>query len=237
MAVMAMRSRQVFTMLISLACLTLFIPSPARGETANHAEFDAALEAVSATAGVFAKGTTLVATVNEPQNFHTLSFTVNPDGSLVRIEKSFDSVLSAYRCVRADRCWGMELGAFGNLKWHALPKGTVFYRQARDFWVAWLDLEWPPDAAFDVSAAPDGGQVFTVTTTDADGTVWASVTTFRGASLTSVDTVSAPGTDPRVSIVVTMRAQAGPIPVAPPPSGRIGRPAREATPQLALINN
>lgn len=237
MVVMAMFSRRAAGVLLSTVVVSLFAPSPAHGLTVSHAEFDAALASVSATAGVFATGTTLVAAVEEPTNFHSLSFSVNPNGSLVRVEKSFDDVLSAYRCVRVDRCWGMALGAFGNLKWHALPKGAVFYRQARDFWADWLDLDWPPDAVFDVSAGSDGTRVFTVTATDEDGTVWRSVTLFRDATLTSVDTVSTPGQDPVQTITVKMSAQDTPVRVLAPPVRLIGRPARDVVPQPALINS
>ena len=161
--------------------MTLLSPGRAVGATVSHEEFDAALAQASANAGVFAKGTTLVVFAQEPMSFHTLTFSVNPDGSFIRQEKSFDNVLKAHRCVRVDRCWGMELGAFGNLKWHRLPAGTVHYRQARDWWATWLDIEWPAGTAFDVAAGADGSQVFTATVPTEDGGIWTSVTTFAGA--------------------------------------------------------
>jgi hypothetical protein len=218
------------------AVLALLAPGSASGVSVSHAEFDAALTSTSATAGVFAKGTTLVVFAKEPMTFHTLTFSINPDGSFVRQEKSFDDVLKAHRCVRINRCWGLDLGAFGNLKWHRLPAETVHYRQARDWWATWLDIEWPEGTAFDVTAGADGSQVFTATVPYEDGRIWTSVTTFAGASLTSVDTSTRPGGDPEQTMVMTMSARVRPVRVLPPPERLVGRPVTRAAPFQVQIN-
>lgn len=202
-------------------------------ESMSHAQFDAALATAVDAAGVFAKGTTLVVDLHEPYDTRSLELRVNPDGSLVFRENIFDRVLYSYTCVRVDRCWHLSLGTYGNLKWHPLPAGVVKYRQASVFWTSWLGADWPADATYDVAAAPDGSQVFTVTWAD-EGGVWSKVTTIKGPRLTSVDAYT--GRPAEQTTVLTMSARAKAIAVAAPAPRTVGRPALRAESWSTLIN-
>jgi hypothetical protein len=231
---MGRRARSVAVGLVGIVAVAAG-QAPASAEPVPEESYRAESAAAVEASGVFTTGTTVLLESRNSGTGVTVSMVVNPDGSLVWTEEAPKSDY-VMKCVRVDRCWALSRAAYGDVKWHRLPAGSVTYEQVRTFWAGWTSFPWPETATYDVAATPEGARAFSVISSSGEFTL-VETTVVDGTSV--VDTLFVVDTDESLVPVrsVVVRAQAERVPVAPPARRKVGSPATDPSIWRAVINS
>jgi hypothetical protein len=204
-----------------------------------QADYEAAYAAAADASGIFAPGAT-VTFASEGSKYGDLEVTVNPDGSLIGVlvieaPSEKEDVTETVRCVRVDRCWEQSAAAFGDLKWHLLPPGSVTFQLSRDFWSAWMGFPWPADTMYLLGAFDDGTPVYSAGYV-VDDMVLLNLVSFEGPSATNlISVVSDNDVVPLRS--ATISAAPAYVKVPPPPKKQIGSRATQKEQWMFPINH
>lgn len=229
--------RTIGRLMSAVALLTagalVMSPAASADSLVPQPDYEAAYAAAADASGVFASGTT-VTIVQHGGLAGDFDVTVNADGSLVG-ERADNGATTRVRCVRVDRCWEQDPTAFGDVKWHRLPAGSITYQLGRDYWSTWMGFPWPAGARFALGTAEDGTPLYMVGY-DAGGMMVVNVAYFEGPSVSNVvmlvDDVGMTPTREGQMTASTTR-----VVVAPPAKKSIGTPATQLDAWTVPINS
>jgi hypothetical protein len=168
--------------LLSVGAVVMSPVARAADVVVPQAQYEAAYAAAADASGVFVSGTT-VSLHESTATGGDLDMTVNADGSLVGSHATNGNT-TMIRCVRVDRCWEQDAAAFGDLKWHRLPAGSVTYQLGRDFWSTWMGFPWESDALYGLATGDDGTTTYMVGFSTGDMTV-VNAASFAGPSVSN----------------------------------------------------